>query len=411
MTIVGLREMDIESTLVQSITVSDLERELRDIGPHSIKYLWTPTEIALMREYVPSTYHRIAEELGKDTSEDPDERKRRLAFQIQSEVVNKSSTLDSGIIHGKRDEGTVSSKIYNLGRICSILQIIGIDSSLWTPEQIRRTDDLDDTMIEIKLQFANILRAMPEWAAPVATVNKHANLNSEQKQKFGYVDDILKIVGDDAVAIAAYGSSVKESDPKNYSDYDNFLVVKPHSLGRIYPQLKGRKFEHKDGKHVGLNLIEEGVFTKFIRLNHDPNEYLTHCTVLHGQLNFPVVSEREVKERGTSYSVLRSKALKSACSWIARNPELLLDKKDLFDYFQKTLLFITQSALNSTEGVEHRSKDVLMARLAEAGGEVLPFKPDRDYVLDATYRAAASSTQLLERFYGGKKFGNGFVRA
>ena len=236
-------------------------------------------------------------------------------------------------------------------------------------------------------------------------------LNSTQKQRYSYIDDILGICGEEyVVATALYGSASRETNPDNYSDYDNFLVVKNGSLGRLYPKLKGRKFTHQDGKHIGFNLVEESVFTNFIRLNHNQNEHLKYTIVLYGGLNFPIVSEAEICERGTSYAVLRLKALKSACAWITKNPGLLLNKKALFNYFQKTPLFIIQSALNSTEGVTYRGKDEIKSRLAEIGGEVIPFKPDRKYIVHATYQAAVWATQLLEKYYEGRRFDNSVIR-
>ena len=188
------------------------------------------------------------------------------------------------------------------------------------------------------------------------------------------------------------------------------MVVRDGSLPRIYPKIKGRRFTNVDGKHLGVNIVEDSVFVKFIRLNHDPNEHLEYCQVLYGAVDFPVVSEREIRERGTSYAIIRTKSLKSACSWITKDPDVLLDKKDLFEYFQKTLLFIVQSALNSTEGVKYRSKEQLKRTLAEIGAVVLPFKQDTRYIVQATYQAAAWASQLLEKYYQGKQFENGFMR-
>jgi len=397
-------ELDVKSKIVDSINISGLEKELRNLHYNELKYLWTPTEIALIEEYIPSMYYRIAKELDIEKNGETKEKIVKLAFQIQSELTNKSSTIDAGIIHKRRDEGAVSSAIYNLGRINRILEILGMEPRTELPENVLTGDELDEILIQIKLRYADILINLPEWAQPVEVVNKRERLSSEQRQRYSYIDDILGICGEDVVAIALYGSASKETNPDNYSDYDNFLVVRNGSLEGLYPKLKGRKFTHQDGKHIGFNLVEESAFTKFIRLNHNPNEHLKHTTVLYGHLDFPVVSEAEICERGTSYAVLRAKSLKSACPWITKNPGSLLNKKALFDYFQKTPLFIIQSALNYTEGVACRTKDEIKSRLAEIGGDVLPFKPDRKYIVHATYQAAVWATQLLEKYYEGKRF-------
>jgi len=403
-------ELDVKSKIVNSIGISCLEKELCNLGYNEIKCLWTPTEIALIEEYIPSMYYRIAKELGIKDGGETRERIVKLAFQVQSELTNKSSTIDAGIIHKRRDEGSVSSAVHNLGRLCRMLEVLGMGHQKGLPEHVLIGGALDEILIQTKLRYVDFLRNLPEWAEPVEVVNKRAELSSEERQRFSYIDGILSICGEYVVAIALYGSASKETNPDNYSDYDNFLVVRNGTLERLYPKLKGRKFTHYDGKHIGFNLVEESVFTKFIRLNHNPNEHLNHTIVLYGNLNFPVVSEAEICERGTSYAVLRLKALKSACAWITKNPCSLLDKKALFDYFQKTPLFIIRSALNFTERIAYRSKDEIKSRLAEIGGEVLHFKPDKKYIVRATYQAAVWATQLLEKYYKEKRVDNRVIR-
>lgn len=396
------KELDVKSKVVDSIGISVLEKELCNLNRNDIKYLWTPTEMVLIEEYIPSMYYKISKEFGIENNIETKEGIVKLGFQVQSELTNKSSTIDVGIIHKRRDEGSVSSTIHNLGRICRILEILGMGPQKGIPKHVLTGGNLDEILIQAKLRYADILRNLPERVHPIEIVNKRAKLSSEQRQRFSYIDDILDICGENVVAIALYGSASKETNPDNYSDYDNFLVVRNGSLKRLYQKLKGNKFTHQDGKHIGFNLVEESVFTKFIRLNHNQHEHLKYTLVLYGNLNFPVVSEAEICDRGTSYAVLRLKALKSACAWITKNPDLLLDKKALFDYFQKTPLFIIQSALNSTEGVACRSKDEIMSRLAEIGGEVLSFKPDKKYIVHAIYQASVWATQLIEKYYGEK---------
>lgn len=408
MTPLDLQPTQISSRIVTDITVSDLEDELKDIAPNTIRYLWTLAEVDFLREYAPSTHYRIARELGWEI--EPEDL-GKLAFQVQSEVVNKASTLDAGIIQGRRDKGTVESKVYNLNRIANLLDVLGIDTQEYAlPADVLNSDDLDRILIETKLRFAKMLRVLPEWAAPVEVITRIADLTSEERNQFYYVEDILRLVGDDVAAIALYGSASKETDPKNFADYDNFLVVRDGSLERIYPNLTGKKFMHRDGKHIGFNVVEESTFARVIRMNHDSNEYLRFCRVLHGSADFPVVLDEEVQERGTSYAAIRLRSLKSACSWIAANPELLLDKEELFNFFQKTPLFMVHTALNATEGIADRPKDHLREVLAELGGEVLPHRPDAKYITEATYKAAVLATKIIEKYYVGKKFADGFVR-
>lgn len=407
MTLAEIMPLDVKCRVVDEITTSILEEELKDLGHNSIKYLFTPTELILLEDYIPSIYHKVAGDLGINNE---DNIGSKLAFQVQSELVNKASTLDSGIIHGRRDEGTVRSKIYNWGRLCRMAELLGLGEQEGLSQKVLDSGDFDEILIAIKLKYADFLRKIPVWAEPVKIVRRSAKLDRMQKKKFSYFEDLIKLGGDDIRAIVVYGSSAKENDPRNYSDYDNFLVVRDGSLGRLYLWLKGKKFKHKDGKSIGLNLIEEGVFTKYIRFNHDPNEHLERCVVLCGEVDFPVVPEKEIQERGTSFAVLRTKALKSACCWVTRDPEILLDKKELFEYFQKSPRFIMHSALNNTEGIRERCKKEINERVSELGACELPFKSNKEHILRATYQVAVCATRILEKYYRGKKFDNGFMR-
>ena len=122
----SVSQLEARCKVVDKITFGSLAKELR--SPEStIKYLWTPFELDLLNEYIPSTHHRVTQDLGIDPGPETDKRKSRLAFQIQSELVNKSSTLDAAIIHGRRDEGTVESKLYGLNRHRKLLDILAFD--------------------------------------------------------------------------------------------------------------------------------------------------------------------------------------------------------------------------------------------------------------------------------------------
>ena len=212
-------ELDVKSKIVDNISISALEKELHNLSYNEIKYLWTPTEILLIEEYIPSMYYKIAKELGIGNGRETREIIGKLAFQVQSELTNKSSTIDAGIIHKRRDEGSVSSTVYNLGRICRMLEILGMGPQRELPEHVLAGGDLDEILIQTKLRYADFLRNLPEWTQPVEVVNKRVELNSEQKQRYSYIDDILGICGEEyVVATALYGSASRETNPDNYSD-------------------------------------------------------------------------------------------------------------------------------------------------------------------------------------------------
>ncbi|MBI2141162.1 hypothetical protein HYU16_01940 [Candidatus Woesearchaeota archaeon] len=395
--------------LVEAITPELLRQ---NSGDGNAFYLVTPIELGLMAQYVPSTAYRFSRELGLPFPEETAERKAMLAFQLQSEIVAKGSTIDSGIINGRRDAGSVSSKIYQLKRLSNIFRMLGVKPPEKIPADVLEHGNLDEILIAAKLRFAEFMKILPDWMLPVPVSVKRADLDSDQRKRFAYLEDILGIAGDNAVGVALYGSASRETDQAKFSDYDNYLVVKDGSLPQLYPYLVGKRFVNPfDGKPVSFNLIEESTFTKFARMHHDPSENLESGLVLYGELKFPVASGTETIERGVSHAVLRAKALKSAAIWVAQEPDVLSGKEPLFSFFQKSPVFIVQAGLNHALGIASRSRDDIVAAMRNiSGGSALPYQPDAAYLRDATHLAVTSATLLLEHFFSGKQFQNSFMQ-
>lgn len=404
-----LEEIAVVNKIVAEVSADSLTRELAGISHGSLKYLWTRSELPLIQDYLPSSYFRIARELNHGIRRFED-RRINLAFQFQSELIIQFSTLDAGIIHGRRDSGSVGSKIHNLGRVYKIARVLGIETPEFIPDSVLNSGDLDEILIQAKLRYSEILKNLPNWMDYALTLSKTTSLSEEEKVKFQYAQEIANFLEGDLVAMALYGSASREEDPEKYSDYDNYAVVKDGSLLRVYQKLKDTKPVHSDGKSIGLNLVEESLFTKCMRLTHEPNEHLLSTKMLYGTLDFPVVSNSEAYERAISYSMIRAKCLRSACSWITADPQKILDKEALFDYFQKMQLFILETGLNISEGELPRSKDKMKERLRDFNGEVMPFVPEPEYLVRTTYKATAITSKIIETLYSGVKFRNGFMK-
>jgi len=249
---------------------------------------------------------------------------------------------------------------------------------------------------------------MPELTPPAETETVTAKLTSEQQQRFSFYKDLVRLLGDDVVAIVLYGSAAKEKNLKNCHDYDLNIVVEDGSLPRIYPKITGKRFVHIDGKQIGVNLTEKSSYTKSIRFNHDPREFREQSLVLYGSVDYPMFSEQEIRERQVCSTILRAKTIKSAAAWISQDPELLLGKEDLFGYFQKTLRLIYNSALNLEHGYRLRSKAELNNGLHQLGMQVLPYRQDPKILVDSILQAAVWASALTDMYLKGKRFEDGF---
>ncbi len=399
-----LREdFDVESIITsEPMDAAQLQKRLKEWADKDyLAYFWTPTEIQLLKHYSPHAYQSAVDADLTDSGR----LLRRVIFQYQSEIVNRSSVIDAGILAGKRNIETVRHQILNLDRLNGLAAILETEyEDIYLADLAQET--LDDKLIEAKLAYATLLGTMPNWLDEVPTVTKSApDLGVARDTQFSYIDEVLGKIGPRVVAIVLYGSASRETNPDNVKDRDNYLVVQDGTLPEIYQILQGHRFQpSKDGKPVGFNLIEQRSFARFLRMNHDANESLEHCKVLYGEAEFPVVSENEIQQRGTSYAVLRSKILKSSAAWQMVTPRWLIGIPEMFDYLQKTPLFMIQAGLNLTEGVQSRNKGDFREVYAELGGNVADHREDVGYITECVCRAAAVSPLIAERFFKGMEF-------
>ncbi len=382
--------------VAQAIDVKYL-RQLADRPGMNVP--WTTTELGLLAQYAPSTFKRIAEahpEFGSEVIDIDDP----LAFQAGSEVVGKGGTIDTALVHTRRTANSVGSKIHNANRIISIYEALGFQH----PDHISIVDgmsSLDEVLLYAKDAFTALLRSAPAGPA-VETMRKEADILPRELAQFSFVDDLRRRLGDD-IAVALFGSATTSPD---FDDYDIFVVVPDGTIGAMYQtgDLVGARLANPfDGKSIGINMIEQSQFTKYVRWQHNPLSLLESCRVLYGSLDFPVVSEEENREHGIAHMMLRVKSLRSAAIWTAHDGALA-GKPPLFAYFQKTLRFLAEEVLNSEEGHRVRSKDELSAFLRKLGWEELQYVPNNTALVEATQLATVASSRLLDRFFRGKQF-------
>ena len=409
-----------KTLLVSDITtVPALERMLTS-QPGTLVFPYTQVELELVGHYVPSTYHRIATgDNGLTLTDLVDEptRRRQLALQLESEVSNRSSTIDGGITHGRCDVGTVRNKLYHFNRLCTIADLLGVPhTDRFKPEDLADDADLAELMIEAKIRYAHLLSMIPGWTDDVELrFRDPTHLDSVQQRRFCYAPTLIDHLGDDLVGLVVYGSAAKEQDDAKVGDYDHYVLIRPGSFRTVYAKLRALDdLKHPaDGKPVGVNLIEEPSFPNFMRWHHDPRETLEHAVVLHGQVAFPVVGDQEIQERGVSYALLRAKTLKSTAAWAVTDEPFLASlsqKPALFEYFQKTVRFLAASALNLRHGVRSRTKETIDAELARIGTKVFPYHDNVAYARRTMLSTALSATKLLHEYFPGKRFEAPFIK-
>jgi hypothetical protein len=383
----------------------------RDVFPQP----WTLQEIERMGIYLPSQYRKIEETLDgrlqrlvltNPVSEE--ESMIRTIFQLQTELAQKISTLDSFILENRGGEKTVLNKIYLYNRFTAILVATGLmdpRAAEYLPYEYR--GDPRDLLIKIKKRMIEYLEQLPMACRSMEMITAKAPspLPGDEPRKFGYVEWLKKQLGENLQAVVVYGSSARENE--DYHDYDNWVIVK--DLDQAYSKLKGAgltydiatgqvHWQGKEGKEVTLNLATESLYAFASRYNQFCDRALNQCKIIYGSVRFYKVTQEEVLERSISSCYIRLKMLRSCAVWIARNPEEIVGKPALFEFFVKNAQFFMTVRLNLHDKFRVISKEELRAELAKIGIAPIPYEPDPAYIARNMIQAAVNASRIHALF-------------
>lgn len=381
-------------------------------------YHWLPAELELVRQLVPTVYHKIAgqqdlDELGHLSEDDLF---YRLALQFETRLINESSFLDATITNQWHDPLTLDNKVRRIIKTGFVAFILGLGEpdTNYTQALDKALKDgkIDEFLIDIKKDYIDMYRKLPNWFVETKTERKSANTSLDN---LSFVNEVVDLVGRDRVkAIVLYGSASKEKDPALIDDYDCYLVVGDGETSPdLYRTLRQFSFVNSsDGKPVSFNVIEESVFPKFIRMEHDSYEATRRCKVLHGSAEFPLVdgpqdtiegavSSQEVIVRGLSHCITRIVSLKAASGSSLKRPEAFNGNEKYFRNYIKTQRFLAQACMNYADGLALRSKKDYEAVIERFGGEMTAYMDnpkDKLYFARALCRAAACSSGVVQNY-------------
>lgn len=346
---------------------------------------------------------------------DEERLRSRLKLQVETSLAEKFATLDSGIIHGRRDVGSVKSKIYNIDSVYAQLRRIGFDlPEIRISSSDASLENLDSILMQIKFIHAKLLNELPEWDIPLERKRRKANIPIEFGQRHAYVKELVEMIGKKIVsAVVLYGSAATETDEARYDDYDHFIVVREGffdggDFQRVYGLLCGRKLEHPfDQKELSLHLVEETSFPRLIRYSSDPIKHYNKTVVLYGDIEFYDVPESEACERRTSHAVQKARSVRAACRWVPAERENILKKPALHRYFEKIPWYILELGIANNFNGNNISTNFIDS-----------IKPGRNYsnpdklayVQRLIVSAANESSSNLQFFFDSENFTGSFFR-
>ncbi|MFH1174756.1 MAG: hypothetical protein V1725_06495 [archaeon] len=415
-------------------TPDDIQHILQSSDENTLTNPWSIDVIKGFRDYIPTTFRRITQKMpnkfmqeyfGLDQNWIPES--ERVLLQLQTEIEAKGATLDSAIIHGRRELGTVVNKAHVLNRLYMIGQIYDHLKERPYPflfGDLRNEQHWDEALSQMKYQFMEYLLEIPSGKRKFEIRKRTVEVSEHELQhRFPYVQWLREKLGDNLVGILLYGSASRTDDPAQFSDYDNWVRVKDlrkaHNVLRLTkPSVLEEKVvegaEHSSlAKHVGIHLFpsSDEYLQRHIRFLHDSREFLEHTLVLHGEFDFPIIDREEVIERGISHAYVKLKTVAGSLNWAYTSPEKIIGKPNLYEFIVKNIRFFLQHSLNSTHEYKFRNKAELNGILANRGIYLPEYKPDLQHIRTSLLFSLSTVLQLQQELLAaGKKPNMTFLR-
>jgi|GEM_PF-1760334 len=301
-----------------------------------------------------------------------------VRFWLQSTLFLAGVTLSAAVVQSRWSAGTVGSKLDRLWQAALCAPRAGLDRidalrlADFVREQAVRPPGVAQ-LIDLKQVFGRALAAVtePENDHRGATLTAEP-LDLAGRERFGFVGDLRRRLGDNLRAVIAYGSSVTSS---TFADYDLMVVVE--DARSALTSLAG---SHPDYRGVELNLsvFDETDFHTFQLVSGDNLTENARC--LWGEITVPVKPVDLLLVRNYSFGFVRMRQLLGMAAHALRRPlgEGRDEKQSLYGYFAKIPLNVMKG-IGASVG-EPVTKEYIAAWMRD----------ELDYNVDLQLRACAA---------------------
>ncbi len=343
----------------------------------------TRFDMGMFGDFAPSVVYAINRHHGHGLPY----RETNLHEFALSKLCHLYCTLLKSMMFGYGTSDAALSKLRSLRSVCAILR---------RPELIMEKSEVSDG--EVADVFAEVLLAaasmLDEVVVPPETQFEG---RSAKKHPYAYVDELKRLLGENLVAVMLYGSSASGAG----ADFDNIVVV-DHFDRHVLTTLTGQTI-YEGEKEVGIILVESRNITKFLYINVSNFLFRHHSRVLYGKIALPVENESYSIRKELYHAGFGSSKLVAALSLVYREPEVLVDKAGLFDYFMKLNRF-SFHGLYQIDGYVPLPRETIYETLATRYHFRVPeFKPDVEHIRSSMMAANACSALLSQRMYSPRK--------
>lgn len=296
-----------------------------------------------------------------------------VKFWLQSLLFLTGVTLSAAIVQNRWSLGTLKSKLNRLWQAGMAAERAGLDeiTSLYLQDFVRHmatktTTNPIQMLVELKEMYAISLKSIIEEIPYIEEIMTAPQLTRAQKDRFGFVNNLFKLLGKEMQTVILYGSATKS---KQFSDYDVILVVK--NSRKALEQLAGRSPTYH-GKELNLSVYTEEDFWTYQLASGD--NLMDHGICLYGEAHVPRKFKADLMLRNYSFGFVRMRQIIGMAAYAAAVPNIAAgfeDKHNLFHYFIKIPLNVakgiqgTVGNIDTNEQIQHWATNEIAYSLEE----------------------------------------------
>jgi hypothetical protein len=176
-------------------------------------------------------------------------------------------------------------------KLNGIFEVVGYQSTVELPLQ----SSLIDQVEFLKLAALECLCTLDIELPPYRYQSEvpYPNLDST---RFEYSKKYVELLGDNLIAVIAYGGSITAPSDAEIKDFDNLVVVT--DVGAACRVLRENQFSHI-GKEVHAQILSERAYDRYLLMSYAPSFRPDQVRVVYGNIALPIVEQDVLVNMGT----------------------------------------------------------------------------------------------------------------
>ncbi|WP_146052673.1 hypothetical protein [Aquimarina sp. I32.4] len=283
---------------------------------------------------------------------------------LQSMVFLSGVTLSAAIIQNRWSSGTIESKLNRLWQASCTIEMT--NSKGITKQEIR---DFILKMVpylsknpllvlkKLKLFYSKLLTELVKDIPSEQKIMETPKLTPAQKERFGFITDLKKLLDTNLEAVILYGSA---TNSQQFSDYDLIVVVK--NIEDALNVLQGTSPLYNG---IELNISVFGTIDFWAYQLASGDNLYDHGICLYGNITVPHKNTNDLLLRNLSFGFIRFRQLMGMGSYVQHITSEDDDKRNLLDYFIKIPLNICKGiegcvgAVSTNEDIKKWAEETL----------------------------------------------------